>query len=149
MRVVVGLMPDVLVSCFCMGLLLCSSSLRREEDGDELYPKRYTRCLLVSWRRLYSTRWGRVHRCGRRRYLRLIDLTFHLHRTVALLSLGQSDFTEVIVSHVGADTEASVLRRDQSQLTTLGGNPLLQPFEVNQRPNCCSSGIVCVELTAN
>lgn len=35
--VVVVLMPDVLVSCFCMGLLLCSSSLKREEDVEKLY----------------------------------------------------------------------------------------------------------------
>lgn len=30
-------MPDVLVSCFSMGLLLCSSSLRREEDVEKLH----------------------------------------------------------------------------------------------------------------
>lgn len=102
--VVVVLMPDVLVSCFCMGLLLCSSSLRREEDVDKLYAQGYTRCLLLSHsRRLCSTRW--VHLCGGGRYLRLIDLTFHLHRAVVvkravLLSPGESDFTGFIESHV-------------------------------------------------
>lgn len=107
MRVVVVLLADVLVPCFSVGLLLCSSSLKRAEDVQRS-------CILD------ATYGSDLRHCGWSTDLRFVDLTLHLHRIVVLkhaVLLG--GFKVVLLSHVGAVAEASVLRRDQKWLQVL------------------------------
>lgn len=74
--------------------------------------------------------WG-VHGCTWSGYLRFVDLTLHLDRLLilkwaVLLSGRESDFKLVLLGHVWAKTEASMLREKisrivESAFTTCGG----------------------------